>query len=67
MQNLSDEASALEDDNDSIADSNYEPMMMNHLIVPIQTLLPPSCLRKSQTPIMMSYPLLLVQFSITRK
>ncbi|CAH1980597.1 unnamed protein product [Acanthoscelides obtectus] len=26
MQNLSDEASALEDDNDSIADSNYEPI-----------------------------------------
>ncbi|CAH1980583.1 unnamed protein product [Acanthoscelides obtectus] len=26
MQNLSDEASALEDDDDSIADSNYEPI-----------------------------------------
>ncbi|CAH1988291.1 unnamed protein product [Acanthoscelides obtectus] len=35
--------------------------MMNHLIVPIQTLLPPPCLRKPQTPMTMSYPLLLVQ------
>ncbi|CAH1985257.1 unnamed protein product [Acanthoscelides obtectus] len=35
-------------------------LMMNHLVVPIQTLLPPPCLRKLQTP-MTSYPLLLVQ------
>ncbi|CAH2002223.1 unnamed protein product [Acanthoscelides obtectus] len=36
-------------------------LMMNHLVVPIQTLLPPPYLRKPQTPMTMSYPLLLGQ------